>query len=130
MPLTSAQRRQIEQRLVEERARIERSLDREVDIHSGDTEQDRAGDLSLMPLHQADVGTDMMAQEVDASNAARMSRELTEIDLALERLYRHPERFGVCEDTGADIPLERLRIIPWARTCRPANDDARPGKTR
>lgn len=123
MPLTNTQRRQIEQRLVEERARIELSLDREVDNQSGDTEQDRAGDLSLMPLHQADVGTDMMRQEVDASNAARMSRELTEIDLALERLYRHPERFGVCEDTGADIPLERLRIIPWARTCRPANDD-------
>lgn len=123
MPLTTALRQQMERRLVEERAKIERSLNREVDNQSGATEQERAGDLSLMPLHQADVGTDMMRQELDASNAARMTRELAEIDVALERLYQHPEQFGVCEDTGADIPLERLRIIPWARTCRAANDE-------
>jgi RNA polymerase-binding transcription factor DksA len=27
------------------------------------------------------------------------------------------ERSGVCEDTGGDIPFERLDVIPWARTC-------------
>jgi len=49
-----------------------------------------------------------------------MSRELEEIDAALERLYRTPERFGICEETGRPIPFERLEIIPWARTCEQA----------
>jgi len=58
-----------------------------------------------------------MQDELDASNATRISRELAEIDAALERLYTNPERFGICEKTGAAIPYARLEIIPWARTC-------------
>jgi DnaK suppressor protein len=84
---------------------------------SGSSEQDAAGDLTLMPLHQADLGTDTMNEELDESNATRISAELTEIDAALERLYKTPAQFGVCENSGREIPFERLDIIPWARTC-------------
>ena len=58
-----------------------------------------------------------MQAELDASNVTRMSRQLAEINAALERLYRDPERFGICEDTGGNTPFERLDVIPWARTC-------------
>jgi DnaK suppressor protein len=58
-----------------------------------------------------------MQAELDASNATRTSREFAEIEAALERLYARPDRFGICEDTGQQIPFERLEIIPWARTC-------------
>jgi RNA polymerase-binding transcription factor DksA len=58
-----------------------------------------------------------MDQELDASNDARVSNELAEIDAALDRLYRTPEQFGRCETTGRDIPFERLDMIPWATTC-------------
>lgn len=117
MSLTDTQRHQIEQRLTEERSRVMRALGRSIDDLSDESDQERSGDLSNMPSHPADQGTDTMQQELDASNAARMSRQLGEIDAALERLYRNPERFGVCEDTGDDIPFERLDVIPWARTC-------------
>lgn len=120
MPLTTAQRDQLEQRLKEERAQAMRTLNRSVEGHSHTTEQDRAGDLSTMPFHQADLGTDTMQEELAASNATRVSRELAKIDAALERLYQHPDRFGICEDTGRDIPFERLKMIPWARTCEQA----------
>ena len=133
MPLSEAQRRHLEHRLQEERTRALRTLNRSVDEHADTDEQDRSGDLSVMPFHPADLGTDTMQAELDASNATRVSRELTEIEAALERLYQHPERFGVCEDTGADIPYERLEIIPWARTCgNPSashRPDAGPGAT-
>ena len=86
-------------------------------VQEGDDEQDRAGDLSKVPFHPADLGTDTMDAELEASNETRMSRELAEIDAALGRLYQNPERFGVCEDTGRPIPFERLDLIPWARTC-------------
>jgi RNA polymerase-binding transcription factor DksA len=54
---------------------------------------------------------------VDESNATRVSNELAEIDAALERLYKTPSKYGLCEDTGREIPFERLDIVPWARTC-------------
>jgi DnaK suppressor protein len=118
--LTNAQRTHLERRLRDERTRALRALNRSVAESSGETEEERSGDLSSMPTHQADLGTDTMQQELDASNDTRISRELADIDAALERLVSAPEKFGLCEDTGADIPFARLDIIPWARTCADA----------
>ena len=98
-------------------ARAQRALGRSLDSHRNATEQARAGDTTTAPLHPADLGTDTMQAELDASNATRISRQLGEIDAALDRLHRDPERFGICEGTGGDIPFERLDVIPWARTC-------------
>ncbi len=120
VPLTDAQRQHLERRLKEERVRVLRLLNRSVGDHAGASDQDRAGDLTLAPLHLADRGTDTMQDELDAANTTRLSRELAEIDAALDRLYRTPEQFGRCEETGREIPFERLDIIPWARTCRQA----------
>jgi len=117
MPLTGEQQRHIERRLRDERERAIQILNEIVADRSSESQQTEAGDLTLMPFHPADLGTDTMDEELDASNATRVSRELTEIDAALDRLYKHPEQFGVCEDTGQEIPVERLDIIPWARTC-------------
>jgi len=120
MALSAAQRKHLEKRLLDERARAQRTLSRSVAENADGDEQGRAGDLTSMPLHMADLGTDTMQQELDASNATRVSRELAEIDAALERLYQTPEKFGRCEDTGKDIPFARLDMIPWARTCEHA----------
>jgi DnaK suppressor protein len=119
--LTTTQRDHLERRLEEERARVRRDLNRLVgDLSDGD-EQDRTADLTKVPFHMADRGSDTMETELAASNVTRESRELAEIDAALERLHRTPERFGICEDTGREIPFERLDVIPWARTCDQAN---------
>jgi len=115
--LTAEQLTQLEQRLREERTRALESLRGFEVEREGSTTQESAGDLTKMPSHQADLGTDTMDAELDASNASRTSRELAEIDDALLRLYRTPERFGICEDNGKEIPFERLVMIPWARTC-------------
>jgi RNA polymerase-binding transcription factor len=120
MSLTANQRETLERRLQEERTRALRMLNRDVAESAGSTEQDRAGDLSVVPLHPADLGTDTIDTEVELSNATRISNELAEIDAALERLYSAPDGFGICADTGQPIPFERLRIVPWARTCAQA----------
>jgi DnaK suppressor protein len=131
MPLTATQRRHLARRLQEERARALRTLNASVDEHSETDEQDRSGNLSAMPLHPADLGTDTMQAELDASNATRVSRELAEIDAAIERLLKNPAKYGVCEDTGEDISFERLDLIPWARTCGgiSARSHSRPRST-
>ena len=73
MPLSEAQRQHLEQLLKEERARAMRALNRSLTENSEDDEQDRSGDLTLMPFHPADLGTDTMQAELDAANDARRS---------------------------------------------------------
>jgi DnaK suppressor protein len=109
MTLNTKQRKHLERRLVEERARLVRDLNRLLDTLSERDERGRAD------VHQADMGSDAIEHELIATSAARYSRELGDIDIALDRLHRTPERFGICEITGHDIPFERLDVIPWAR---------------
>lgn len=115
MPLSEKELKHFEKRLKQERERALSLLNRSVDENSESTDQERSGDITRVPLHMADVGTDTMNEELDASNDTRISRELADIDDALQRLYESPSRFGISEKTGAPIPFERLDTIPWAR---------------
>ncbi|HTS89368.1 MAG TPA: TraR/DksA family transcriptional regulator [Gemmatimonadales bacterium] len=119
MALTTKQLRHLEHRLQEERARAQRELNQTAVAGSAPgtaTEQDRSGDVASLPTHMADLGSDTMENEFEAANITRVSEELAEIDAALDRLHRAPERFGICEETGKPIPFARLDLIPWART--------------
>lgn len=104
---------------MEERARATELLNQGLAEHRAETRQDREGEVTLAPYHPADLGTEAMAEEVDAANATRISEELAQITAALDRLYRTPELFGVSETTGQPIPFERLDLVPWARTGEP-----------
>ena len=111
--LTGAQRTHLEQRLLEERERVLRTLTRRARLKV--TEAQEHTPPSRMPDHMAEAGSDTMQETLDAVLASRETAALHEIDAALLRLYRAPARFGLDEVTGAPIPFERLDIIPWAR---------------
>ena len=116
MALNPEERQQIELRLHDERERVLKILRRfeEARANSG---TEAAGDISDYPFHVADRGTDSFDQEMDMALAQRASRELEEIDDALRRFYEEPDQFGICENTGEPIPMERLDLVPWTRTC-------------
>ncbi|HSU95433.1 MAG TPA: hypothetical protein VLI43_17120 [Gemmatimonadaceae bacterium] len=116
MALSAAQLKHFEKRLLEERAALQRELQRYTNAEAAEDEQEQSGDLTKMPFHPADLGTDTIDAEIQATNATRESAELAEIDAALERLYDTPEKFGIDEITSKPIALERLEVIPWART--------------
>jgi DnaK suppressor protein len=113
--MTKEELAHFERRLLEERARVAEVLARGRAEAGGEEARDQAGDLSAFPVHPADLGTDEMQRELDDAVASREAATLAEIDAALERLYRTPERFGVDERTGEPIARERLELIPWAR---------------
>jgi DnaK suppressor protein len=77
--------------------------------------QDAAGDLSNMPLHMADVGTDNYEQEFTLGLIESERQILREIDDALVRIKSGT--FGVCAATGQPIGRARLRATPWAKYC-------------
>jgi RNA polymerase-binding transcription factor DksA len=76
---------------------------------------DAAGDLSLMPIHMADIGTDAYEQEFTIGLIENETETLREIDAALERLRNGT--YGICEATGKPIGKARLKVMPWARYC-------------
>jgi RNA polymerase-binding transcription factor DksA len=60
--------------------------------------------------------------EVQAALVDRASRELVEVDAALELLRER--RYGQCRECGDFIGLARLRSLPFARRCRPCQERA------
>lgn len=74
-----------------------------------------AGDLSSMPIHMADIGTDNFEQEFALDLVDGERKLLTEIDDALQRIEE--KTYGTCEGTGKQIPKTRLKAKPWARYC-------------
>ena len=116
MGLNPEERQRIELRLHDERERVLKVL-RQFEEGRENSAAEAAGDISEYPFHVADRGTDSYDQEMDMVLAQRASRELEEIDEALRRFYEEPDRFGICENTGEPIAMERLDIVPWTRTC-------------
>ena len=71
------------------------------------------GNLSNMPLHMADVGSDQYEQEAMLGLVESERRLLSEINDALVRL--HEGTYGVCVESGKPIGKPRLDVTPWAK---------------
>jgi DnaK suppressor protein len=123
--LTQDQRDRVETLLLRERDQVVEALQKfdqnELSF------QEQAGELSVYRFHMADIGTETMEREKEFLFASREGRRLWEIDEALRRLYREPERFGTCERCGEAIPFERLEVIPEARLCARCQTEVEAG---
>ena len=113
--MTDEQRKHLENRLLQERDRATRALERLDEAATIATEDD--GDLTTYSQHLADNGTDTMEQEKSLMLLGKEARTMAEIDEALQRIYKQPELYGQCDNCGADIPFARLDVVPWARHC-------------
>lgn len=74
---------------------------------------DATGDLSSMPIHMADIGTDNYEQEFALGLMDSERKLLKEIDDALRRIEQGT--YGLCEATNKPISKVRLEAKPWAR---------------
>jgi RNA polymerase-binding protein DksA len=73
------------------------------------------GDLSSMPIHMADIGSDNFEQEFTLSLMESEEGTLSAIETALERLEEGT--YGCCEECGTKIPKARLNAIPYSALC-------------
>lgn len=76
---------------------------------------DASGDLSSMPIHMADIGTDNYDQEFALNLLDSERKILYEIIEALQKIDK--QIYGICEVTGRGISKARLEARPWARYC-------------
>ena len=73
------------------------------------------GNLSNMPIHMADIGSDNYEQEFSLSLMENEGAALEKIQESLDRI--EDGSYGACEDCGAKIPKTRLNAIPYATLC-------------
>ena len=67
------------------------------------------------PSDELDSARALSDVEMHASLIERVEERLRSIDLALNLLEQG--RYGVCDRCGEDIPVERLRVLPFATRC-------------
>ena len=77
--------------------------------------QQSSGDLSNMPIHMADIGTDNYEQEFTLGLLEAEQKLLRDIDDALAKI--ESGNYGLCEGTGGPINRARLDAKPEARYC-------------
>jgi RNA polymerase-binding transcription factor DksA len=86
------------------------------DMSSMEREALRSGggsNLSNLPIHMADMGTDNYEQEFTLGLVQKERDLLKEINLALAKIQNG--NYGLCEGTSLPIIKERLEYQPWAR---------------
>jgi DnaK suppressor protein len=111
--LTHAEIEEFRRMLLEKRAEI---LGDVSTLHNEALNKDRrdaAGDLSSMPIHMADLGSDNYELEFTLGLIEGERAILKEIDEALERMQQGT--YGLCLATGRPIGKARLRAKPWAK---------------
>ncbi len=77
--------------------------------------QDASGDLSNVPIHMADVGTDNYERELMIELIQSGEESVRNIDAALEKI--EDGTFGICELCEKKINRERLKAVPHAKLC-------------
>jgi DnaK suppressor protein len=81
-----------------------------------------SGDLSLLKELSdqssgdvVDFALDSAHNEISSQLAEVESRELANVDMALERIREGT--YGACESCNEQIPLARLQALPYATSC-------------
>ena len=112
-PLTKTQLKEFRQLLLTKRRDLVGDMNgiQAEALRSG--EHHIGSDLSNMPTHPADIGTDNYEHEFTLGLLESERTLLKEIDEAIERVENRT--FGICLGTGEPIALSRLKARPWAK---------------
>jgi DnaK suppressor protein len=98
------------------RDRITRNVSHLTDEALNPSGGDNEGNLSHVPIHMADLGSDASERDNTLNLLANERQILAEIDQALQRLDQGT--FGRCEECqGPILPRDRLKELPYTRYC-------------
>ncbi len=113
--MKAAELAQYKQALLELRQKLVENVNFMEDEALGKSRQDASGDLSNVPIHMADVGTDNYDRDLTIGLIQNGEEELRAIDEALERIGN--KTYGTCEECGKKISKARLTALPYGRNC-------------
>lgn len=97
------------------RARLRGDLDQMTDEVLHKSGGEAAGNLSSMPMHMADIGTETFDQDFTLGLIENEQDTLGQIHDALQRIDQGT--FGKCEECGGPISRNRLHALPYTPSC-------------
>jgi DnaK suppressor protein len=97
------------------RARLRGDVTAMADAALKKTRSEANGDLSSMPIHMADIGSDNYEQEFTLSLMQTDEVTLESIEAAIEKI--EDGVFGLCEECSNPISKARLNAIPYTPLC-------------
>jgi RNA polymerase-binding protein DksA len=103
------------ERLLSLRARLRGDVSQLAESALKKNRSESNGDLSSMPIHMADIGSDNFEQEFTLSLMENDGATLSHIETSLERIEEGS--YGQCDECGVKIPKARLNAIPYAVLC-------------
>jgi RNA polymerase-binding transcription factor len=80
-----------------------------------DYRRDQDDEATPAPADELDAARTLAEVETHASLIEQAEDRIKQIDAAFRRLEQG--RYGVCEDCGLEIALERLKALPFATRC-------------
>ena len=113
--MKKAEMKTYKEQLLALRARLRGDVNTMANAALRKTRSEANGDLSSMPIHMADMGTDNFEQEFTLSLMETEESALEQIESALERIEKGT--YGVCLDCEGKIPKTRLNAIPHTPLC-------------
>jgi DnaK suppressor protein len=113
--LKKADLKNYKERLLALRARLRGDVRQMANASLNKNRMEGSGDLSSMPIHMADLGSDNFEQEFTLSLMETEEGTLDRIEGAMERI--EDGTYGLCESCGVRIPKKRLDAIPYASMC-------------
>ncbi len=113
--LKKADLKAYKERLLALRARLRGDVRQMANASLNKNRMEGSGDLSSMPIHMADLGSDNFEQEFTLSLMETEEGTLDRIEGAMERI--EDGTYGLCENCGVRIPKKRLDAIPYASMC-------------
>jgi RNA polymerase-binding transcription factor DksA len=114
-PMKKAEMKVYKERLLMLRARMRGDVSAMAENSLRRNRLEANGDLSSMPLHMADIGTDNFEQEFTLSLMQSEGGTLSLIESALERI--EDGVYGFCDECHSAIPKARLNAIPYTPFC-------------
>lgn len=79
------------------------------------SQKEASGDISGYTYHMADVASDTYDREFSLGLVSNDTDLLYELDDALKKI--EDGEFGVCEECDNRITKNRLKAVPYARSC-------------
>jgi RNA polymerase-binding protein DksA len=97
------------------RSRLRGDLDQMTDEALRRSQSETSGNLSNVPLHMADLGTENYDQEFTLGLIENEQATLDQVQSALNRI--DAGTFGKCDECGDAIAKPRLQALPYTKHC-------------
>ena len=119
--MKKAEMKVYKERLMSLRSRLRGDVNQMADSALKKTRSELNGDLSSMPIHMADIGSDNFEQEFTLSLMENEEGTLDAIETALERIVgRHVRRLRGMQREDSQGPAERDSVCCAVRQVRRA----------